>query len=851
MSVLTPSLSYGAENDHELGTRLIPSMIVQDTEGMMQVFAKQGEILVPEKINGLTVTSLDSSILRILTVKNSESGFVSEVTLKGIKAGDTKLFLAAPGFTSLELPVTVYGNVLIQEQLLVKVVPDTFSSDGPFRGLVSVELTDGDGFPVRASEDVDVFLSPANSNILEIFQKNLVIKKGEYFTGTHFIVKDSGTTGKTNIYVTGQDMEAKSNDIKVDEQEDLEIKLYLLQDRENDNEIGINTFTQGGSIGHIIVLLQKDTGSNKGSNKSNDGEPVVANKDITVKYKVTNDIFDDQNISSSAILGESVGTITIKKGSYWGHDTFTLLGGLTGKYLVTITSGDPLTLDTQAVEASFYAQNPGIPCPSNAPGVTTACSNDGDRYIIFSGLPIFATGNKELIGLVHLEDEFGFPIVSDKNIEISIDSSDNEFLSIDPVFLQHGYGSALVFAEVGHSIPDGIDSDEFEINPVVEVLGEEVSKSKGNDETTTRGSTPAEVEIFGPEEESHKLVAEPLIDKILANSEFPIVVYLTDNNEVTQFPKNSDLFVSPSEIFDVETKPVVRGDDLIMLDTFAMDQGSDTLHFTVNDVTDAQVTIESLLLKPANIVIEHSDTIFIGTNDIFSIQLLNSQGRPVFATEDVEINFVVNDESLIQIPVTATIKKGEYFTLFDAGPKAGGTTEITALSEGFPISTTTVQLKSLTPILELDTPKVIENGEVFTAKISAKQENLPLPGMKVKWKIDGGILQLSDKKTGTTGEAVASIISTSDKQVQVHAIVSGSYYSPSEISNTVRVNATSEFVAFAEEEIEFTKPEIGGIDPVIILVPTMLVIMGYMLIKKGVIKIKKPTETKPVQIQEQ
>ena len=342
MSILTPSLSYGAENDHELGTRLIPSMIVQDTEGMMQVFAKQGGILVPEKINGLTVTSLDSSILRILTVKNSELGFVSEITLKGIKAGDTKLFLAAPGFTSLELPVTVYGNVLTQEQLLVKVVPDTFSSDGPFRGLVSVELTDGDGFPVRASEDVDVFLSPANSNILEIFQKNLVIKKGEYFTGTHFIVKDSGTTGKTNIYVTGQDMEAKSNDIKVDEQEDLEIKLYLLQE-------SINTFTQGGSIGHIIVLLQQDEGSNNKGSKSNDGEPVVANKDITVKYKVTNDIFADQHTSSNAILGESVGTITIKKGSYWGHDTFTLLGGQPGEYLVTITSGDPLTLDTQAV----------------------------------------------------------------------------------------------------------------------------------------------------------------------------------------------------------------------------------------------------------------------------------------------------------------------------------------------------------------------------------------------------------------------------------------------------------------------------------------------------------------------
>jgi len=819
MSILTPSLSYGAI-DFEFGTRFIPSMIVEDREGTIQVFAKLGGSLVPEKIDGLTVTSLDSSIIRILTVKNSESGFTTEITLKGIKAGNTKLFLAAPGFTSLELPVTVFGNVLAQEQLLVKVVPDSFSSDGPFRGLVSVELTDVDGFPVRASEDVNVLLSVANSKILEIFQKNVVIKKGEYFTGTHFTIRDSASTGKTTIYATGPGMEAKSYDITVDEQDqNLVVKLYLLQDR-------INTFTQGGSVGHIIALLQKDSDNKNRVSDSNDDEPVVASKDITVKYKVTNDIFANQNISPNAVLGESVGTITIKKGSYWAHDTFTLLGGQSGEYLVTITSGDPLTLDTQTVEATFYDQT--VP---NSP------SNDGDRFVKFQGLPIFTTGNKELIGLLHLEDEAGFPIVADKNLEINIDSSDNKFLSIDPVFFQLGSGSALVFAQVGHSIPDGIESDEFEINPVVEVQDE--------------SATTTEVEIFGPDEESHVLVAEPLIDKILTNSEFPIVVYLTDKGEVTKFSKSSDLFVSPSEIFDVETKPVVSGEDLIMLDTFAFDKGSDTLEFSVNYLEDSQVTIESLLLKPANIVIEHSDTIFTGTNDVFSIQLLNSQGRPVFATEDVEINFVVNDNSLIQIPATATIKKGEYYTLFDAGPKASGTTEITALSEGFPISSTTIQLKDLTPIIELDTPTLVKNGEVFTAKIATKQDQVPLPGMKVKWQVDGGILQMSDKKTGTTGEAIASIIPTSDKQVQVHARVSGSYYSPSEISNIVRVNATSEFVAFAEEENEFTKPEIGGIDPVIIIIPTMIVLMGYMLMKKGIIKIKNPSVTKPVQIQEQ
>lgn len=810
MSILTPSLAYAAETNHEFGLRFIPSMIVQDREGMLQVFAKQGTSIVPDKIQGLTVTSLDSSILRVLSVKNNDSGFLTEVSLKGIKAGETKLFLAAPGFNSLELPVTVHGNVLHQEQLLVKVVPDTFSSDGPFRGLVSIELADVDGFPVRASEDVEILLSAANSNMLEVFEKNLVIKKGEYFTGSHFTIKDSGTTGKTKIYASADGMEAKSNEITVDEQaNEQELKLYLLQER-------VNTFTQGGAVGHLIVLLQKD---------DSDEEPVIANKDITIKYKVTNDIFSNQNISPNAVLGETVGTMTIKKGSYWAHDTFTLLGGQSGEYLVTITSGDPLSLDTLTVEAVFYDQK--IP---NSP------SNDGDRFVKFEGLPIVATGNKELIGILHLEDETGFPIVADKNLEITIDSSNKEFLSIDPVFLQHGSGAALVFAQVGLSIPDGVDASNFEINPVVEVEDE--------------SATTTEIEIFGPEEETHKLVVEPLIDKILANTEFPLVVYLTDDNEVTRFPKNTNFVSSPSEIFEIESKSILRGDDLIMLNTVANGHGTETLQFTVNDVDDAEVTLESQLLKPANIIIEHSDTIFTGTNDVFSIQLVNSQGLPVFATEDVEINFVINDESLLQAPSSATIKKGEYYTLFDVGPKAGGTTEISALSEGFPISTTNVQLKSLIPTLFLDTPELIENGDVFTAKIAANQDGNPLAGMKVNWAIDGGILQLSDKKTSASGEAVASIIPTSDKKIKVQASVSSSYYSPAEITNVVRVNATSEFVAFAEEP-EFTKPEIAGIDPVIIIVPTMLLLMGFMLMKKGIIKIKNtPSAPNPVPIQE-
>ena len=780
MSILTPSLAYAAEGNLELGTRFIPTKLVEGKEGILQIFATTGTTPVPEKIPGLTVTSLDSKILRILTIQDSESGFVSELNVKGIKAGTTTLFLAAPGFSSQELPVTVYGNVLNQEQLIVKIIPSTFSSEGPFKGLIYVELVDEDGFPVKANEEIDIFLTASNTKLLNIYQDNIVIKKDEYFVGTNFEIKPTGNTEKASIYVTAEGMEARSDDITIDEMDDLEVKLYFFRDEVN---------VKSSARGHIIVQLQKE----------DDEEPVLATQDILVKYKLTNEFTPNQ-------VGEKTSTIKIKKGTYWGHDTVTFPGGLTGEHLIAISSAEPLSLDTATVRTVKQANN-----------------NTGNKFVQFETLPILATGHKELIGLIHLQDANGDPIVAEDNLELEINSSDNDFLSIDTVFLQKGFGSALVYADVSSNRPD---EDTIEISPVAEIQS-----------STT---TLYEVDVFGPNEDSLTLVAESAIPKILANTEFPIVLYLKDDDQVVEFPSNSNVFASPGEIFDVQTKPILSGNYLVTFNTKALDSGTESIQFTINDFEDATVSLESLSIKPANIIIDHSETIFTGSNDIFSIQLVNSKGLPVFAPEDIEITFVVDDPSKIQIPQTLTIKKGEYFKIFDAGPKASGVTEISALADGIPITKTSIKIMSRTPTLLLNAPELVENGEVFTVKVAANQENLPLDGLKVKWTVDGGILQLSDKKTGSTGEAVASIFSTSGKEVNVEVSVSGSYYDVSSISKTVKVNSTSsEFLAFAEEE-EFIKPEIAGIDPVIIIVPVVIILMGYMLIKRGVLKIKNP-----------
>ena len=808
MSILTPSLAYGAEINLEFGNRFIPTKLVEGKEGIIQIFATTGTSPVPEMIPGLTVTSLDSKILRVLTVQESESGFVTELTVKAVKAGTTKLFLAAPGFSSQELPITVYGNVLNQEKLLVKTIPSTFSSDGPFKGLIYVELVDEDGFPVKANGDIDIFLTASKTDLLNIRQQNLVIKEDEYFAGTHFEVIPTGNSEKANIYVTSEGMEAKSADITIDAMEDLTVKLYFFRDSVN---------VANAAIGHIVVQLQKD---GTGDDSEDRGKPVLATQDILVKYKLTNEFTTNQ-------VGEKTSTIKIKKGEYWGSDTVTFPANQVGEHLLTISAAEPLTLETTTINT------------------VTQAVNEDNRYVKFESLPILATGHKELVGILHLQDASGAPIISKDNQEIEINTSDMDFLSIDNVFLPKGSGAVLVYADVSSRIPSGDNDDDdnnktVEINPVAEIAGGTVASF-------------TKAEIFGPSDGSVKLIAEPTIPKILAGTEFPIVLYLKEGSRVVEFPSNSQVFVSPSDTFEVETKSILDGNYLVTFNTKALDSGTDTIQFTINDFADAVVTLESLSTKPANIIIDHSDTIFTGSNDIFSIQLVNSAGLPIFAHEDIDITFVVDDPSKIQIPHTLTIKKGEYFTIFDAGPKTSGVTEISALSDGIPISKTSIKISSRTPTLLLEVPELIENSEVFTVKVAANQENLPLDGLKVEWKIDGGILQLSDKKTGPTGEAIASIFSTSGKAVKVQAIVSGSYYEPNSISKTVKVNSTApEFLAFAEEEPEFVKPEIAGIDPVIILVPVIIVLMGYMLIKKGVIKIKntKATEEIPQVAQE-
>lgn len=765
----TISVSYAEEFD----IRLIPSKIVENSDGIMQVVISDGTNIIPTKITDLTVTSLDSSILHIEKVKESDSSFITEVYVKAGKPGTTTIYLAASGFTSKEIPITVYGNKNSASKLLVKITPDTFTTSGLNEGYISVELADDDDFPVVAKQDTVISLSTADREIVDLVNSNIVIKKGNYFVYDKFHVKKSG---ESVIYATSQGLETQSSSVTVKEDENLTIKPYVYP-----KTLSIH----GAPKGFIIAQLQDSS-----------GKPVVAQKDITVFYQIADSDFSEATNISNNYKQKTSGYFQINKGSYWGFIQYSPPQGIEDTYDVSISSQDPLVFESEEIEAKDLELM-------------------DDKLVKFETLPILTTGKSELIGVVHLEDEDGNPVVAKKDLTIKIDSSDNDSILVNDVIISRGDQSALVYGKISHSVPS-----DLQLRPVV-----------NEGEFTT-------VDSFGPDTNSLELVAEPLVSEVLTGSDFPLVFYLRDGDEITSFSEEDDVFMSPNDYVQIQPKKILAKDNLVLVDAKSMKKGTANLNFEVGDFKTSPV-IDNLSSEQASVVLDHSKTIFAGTNDVFSVQILNSAGQPTFADNDVEINVIVKNKELFEMPSKVTIEKGKYYSLFDVAPKGSGETEVSLLAKEMPLATEKVVVTSVTPELLISSPISINATDTFTATLSAKANSQALVGMNVKWEVSGGQIQIADSTTGSTGEAAIMIISQKNP-LEIRATVSGSWYSSATISKTISVNNVESTVTTDVVETKSYKPfEVYGIDPVLIIIPSAIGVVGFLLKKSGQLKIKK------------
>jgi len=773
-----------AQPTAEFGYQLHPEKLLENTEGTVQIFVTSNEMMVPRTVDNLKVTSSDNSVIQIIEVQENNNGYTKNVKIKAIKPGIANIALAAPGFSSKEIPLEVFNNNNYPTQILMKITPNDFPIDGPRFGYVTVELATTGGLPTVALEDITIKIETPNKDTVSLRTDELVIKKGEYFATTEFDLKNSGDA---IIFASTENMKKISQFVHIRKPtEPLQVKLFVVPDK-------YSSFS--GAKGYAIVELL-----------DGDGDPVKAEEDIQMKLGVENpDV--SKNIShdiDEVQFGNK--ELTIKKGTYSAYTTFTPtpnLGDFSGV--------DEQTFNMFISTSNYLTTGSSFTVIHDEIG---ALEGSGPSYTI--PIPFLTTGEKEIIAVTYFETNVEVsrktgsstqgtsertlttvtvPVTAKQDYEINFASSKSSTVNpINPV-MKKGDNVAIVFGNTGTVAPD--DSVLFYI-------------------TDNEGVKTITGDPVGPIKNDLVLTVEPLVPKVLAGSEFPVLGYLlegggttdttttgttttdttttntSDNEEgrigVTPFIEDGVLTLTANNFVNAENQVIKKNQPYALFNLSATEIGSTVLDFQEGQFKGT-MSLTSHTTDPAEMHLSFTKNILANTESLATIQLLNSAGSPVYAKKDILIKIVSNDELVLKIPQEVTIKKGEYFTTFKLNAEKEGEVELALLSEDLPLSKSTINIVDVTPQVSLELIGGMNWNERIEAKVSVTIPEIEtsLEGFNVKWSSEGGKVLQMDNVTNNDGIAKMNILANDKDTVTVSATVSGNGLSSSTVSKTENI----------------------------------------------------------------
>ncbi len=778
-------ISAHAESN-EFGFKLLPEKLLEYTEGTLQIFVQVDNLMIPREIVGLKTTSSDSSIIKIIGMEPGND-FITNIKIQALKPGEAKIALAAPGFNSKEISLKIYDNNNFPTQIQMKVTPNAFPVDGPKFGYVGVELLTTSGLPTKAETDTIIKFSTPNNDIIKLEKNEVLIKKGEYFALNEFTVLGSG---EPIIFAESDGMKKISSFIQVQEAaEPYKIQIYAYP----------SIFTSYSNPNAYVIIQLQD----------NDGVPVIAEKDIRVTLTSSNPRVD---VNSSTNFDEVVfqsKELIIEKGSYWAHTSFKPrpdLGGFTDSdfqiYTISASTDDflststPITVIHQRIGSTDAGQIKG--------GVLI-----GEGPAIFSDVPFLTTGKKELMGVVYLEstvsiieqldylapgsstvfasitDEVTLPVMTSKDVELNIASSSLNTVNFVNPIVEQGSNAALVFGNTGTVAPKDC-SMEFYLTD-----NEGVKTVTGNP--------------YGPVKDSLSLTVEPLIPKILAGADFPLLGYLneassgssdagsdsgesscysgssSDDEEdesgrfgVTQFTKDTILTFSADDYVNIESAIIKQNQPYALLSAKSNKVGTTSFEVRGSDLKSS-VSLQSHTTDPTSFGLSYAKSTLPGTTTLSVIQVLDSAGNPVYAKKDIEITLVSNNESVLEVPSNIIIPKDDYRTFFEITTHNEGNSEIAILSEDLPLAKFDLNVKGIQPKLNINIAGSGLVDEVMRATLSVSYPGIGLSaeGLDVKWVISNAEILNEQTKTNENGQASIELTSKNPTTTSIKAIVNG------------------------------------------------------------------------------
>lgn len=782
-----------ADNDYSFGVRLMPQKLIENSEGTLQVYALHNDHIYPQKIENMIFSSTDSSIVQVIGIENNSDNFIINIKLKTSGQGSAKIELGAPGFVSQEIPITVYGNENYPAKLLVQSTPSTFSINGPHTGYFTVELINNNNSPAVAKDNILVNLETSDSRVISLTDTHIIIKAGEYYGTAKFETKQIGTS---QIFASTNSLQSASATVTVSQTGAPTIHLYVFPQKINNYQ---------SSISYAVAQLTDAS-----------GVLTPAKEDITIPIRITDPNANVTNSSPIIQNVESNAPIIIKKGSYWGYTNIAVKAAANGTYDVFSSAPNGYVNAAQNQITAF----------------TTKFYDDKSARLDI--LPILATGKEELIGILHLEDKDGNPIIASHDFQVEIDSSDTDALAVDKVTLNKGSGVAPVFAKVGTSIPTSISLhvvtyDDQTITPVISL----------------------------PASNSFQLIAQPLVPKILSNSNFPIAIYQADSSGIpVYFSSDSALKVIPDGYFSIQQVAIHKGDPLILANASSSKIGTSTINL-ISDNYQASMSLQTINNSPSQVVLDYLNPIFLNMKNTMIAQIFDSGSNPVFAQKDITLKLVSNDKDILTLPENITITKGQYYIPLDIIPKATGTSQVSILADDMPLSTYKITVDSLSPTLNLVTPTSALPGETFIASVTAQDHGDPLRNMQVQWKVSGATIQNSDAVTNQNGTANILLLPNAGSTINISTNATGLGYIPSHVSKMITINGTgldsnSNATVAGLPPLERVQSnlksfKVGGIDTLPIIVLGTIAISGVLIKKKSILSFKKTSHSASMQ----
>jgi len=760
--------AYGQE-PKDFGYKLMPEKLVEGTEGILQVYGLQKNIPIPNTIDNLIVTSSDQNIVKILELSSNKDTAVTSVRLQAVDSGSAEIAIAAPGFASEEFTITTYDVKQGEQQLLLKTVPDTFTINGPTKGYFSVELADIDSNPTLAQKDTVVSISASNSEIITLFQTELSINEGEYFAVGEFQINKPG---EVSIYAENPNTDSGSDKITVfgattdrnlDDEENHKIQLYVIPEK-------ISNFATSSTF--AIVQLQGE-----------DGSPIKAAETIPVSLKIDHAkaIFNDRQITEISTMD----SIVIPPGSSVGYAKLSVVAGLQQTYDVSIAAEDYLVSDSVEFQ-------------------TVMTPDLDDPFTKLELIPLLASGSEQLIGVLYPADKNGVSLINLNVVESEINSSDRDTLAISDDRMETGSGAKLVFGMMGQTKPDRLE---------VTVIGKEKE-------------TIFPI-VYGPERNEMKLVSESLISKVMPGTDFPLMVYLTDTDDASwYFPDTSDAVMGPNEFVKTSIQTISEGQSVAMLNAHSIKEGKVSLDIEANEFTTT-LELDTAVSKPAKVDLAFPDHLLSGMKNTLSLQILDSEENPIFATKDIDFRIAANDNT-IELPQTVTIKKGTFNSFFDIIPRQVVETEISVLASDFPLSKFNLNTVETTPSLIISTVNFIVAGESFDVVLDAKILDVPLENVGVNWNIQGAQIQEISETTDSNGKIKLTLVADDVESISIQATTSE--FDQMEVSKEITITKPGQPVEEIPESSNYLDDNI-----VLILIPGAVIGSSILLRKRGLL----------------